>query len=75
MTETRWLPAAPAALLAALLLSGCFDGTVRSPSEAGGNRQAGQRHRGHHRQGGKHRPRGDRRDGGDVGSGGRIEAP
>jgi poly-gamma-glutamate capsule biosynthesis protein CapA/YwtB (metallophosphatase superfamily) len=47
MTEKRWPPAIPAALLAAVALSGCFDGTVRSPSEASGNRHA----RAHHEQG------------------------
>lgn len=57
----------PAAVLAAGALSGCFDGTVRSPAEASGNRHAGRHHRHHHgRHEGKHQRRGDIGGGGVV---------
>jgi poly-gamma-glutamate capsule biosynthesis protein CapA/YwtB (metallophosphatase superfamily) len=66
MTETRWLPVIPVALLATVALSGCFDGTVRSPTEASGNRHA----RAHHQRGGQGKSGGKQRqqsdDGGDV---------
>jgi poly-gamma-glutamate capsule biosynthesis protein CapA/YwtB (metallophosphatase superfamily) len=45
----RW-PALAAAVLAAFALSGCFDGTVRTPPAAGA---------GKHRQGGRHQRQGD----------------
>lgn len=55
-----------AAVLALGALSGCFDGTVRSPSEASGNRHAGRHHgENHGQQGGKHKQQGDE-GGGDV---------
>jgi poly-gamma-glutamate capsule biosynthesis protein CapA/YwtB (metallophosphatase superfamily) len=54
MSEKCWLPATPAAVITALLLSGCFDGTVRSPSEAAGNRHAqAHLHGKHHQRTGK----------------------
>jgi hypothetical protein len=65
MTEKRWLPAVPA-LLAALLLSGCFDGTVRSPTEADGNRDAHGQHHDRHRQ---HAGKSQERRGHDKGGG------
>jgi poly-gamma-glutamate capsule biosynthesis protein CapA/YwtB (metallophosphatase superfamily) len=69
MTELRWPPAAPAAVIAVLLLSGCFDGTVRSPSEAAGNRHARGRHHGEHHQ---RTVKGQGKHGHDKGGGGVV---
>ena len=64
MSKRRLTALVPAVVLAAGALSGCFDGTVRSPAEASGNRHAHEHHRDHHRQqGGKHQQQGD--EGGD----------
>ena len=68
MANRRLVLSIPAAVLVVGVLSGCLDGTVRSPSEASGNRHArGQRHGHQGQQGGKHRQQsGDSEDEGDV---------
>lgn len=68
MANRRLVLSIPAAVLVVGVLSGCLDGTVRSPSEASGNRHArGQRHGHQDQQGGKHRQQsGDSEDEGDV---------
>ena len=45
-------------LVAGVALGGCFDGTVRSPTEASGNRHAGnpQRQQANRKPGGKRHP-------------------
>jgi poly-gamma-glutamate capsule biosynthesis protein CapA/YwtB (metallophosphatase superfamily) len=64
MGKERLALLVPAAAIAVAALSGCFDGTVRSPSEASGDRQA----RGHHRERhGQERDRHERQ--GDEGDG------
>jgi len=55
MSNRRLGALIPAAIMAAGALSGCLDGTVRSPPEASGNRHAGH----HHKQSGEHRQRGE----------------
>jgi poly-gamma-glutamate capsule biosynthesis protein CapA/YwtB (metallophosphatase superfamily) len=70
MPKKRLALVIPAAAMAIATLSGCFDGVVRSPSEASGNRHADRRqqgsdsHRGQRR--GKHQRQGERSGGVDV---------
>jgi hypothetical protein len=66
MGKDRLALLVPAAAVAVAALSGCFDGTVRSPSEASGHRDARGNHREQHGQeGDEHERQGDE-GGGDL---------